>query len=332
MTFRTHWPKAGLWCAASMIRTSNGLVPSSLKATVSNPPDFPYSLTTPPAIGQNQLQAQLIMLQSEVIMILQEAILSGRVRDMNRLYNASELAREGSLNALRDQYQRTLQAAPLRPGAVRRVSSTPLLAPSRRAAGRVRGPPPPGTKPSRARTEHRTLDPSEDGEGLDGPGPGAGGDSTSGTKVMLLDDSSPLFCRYALELQRTSEPLEARFRPGGPLACPACGTRVEVQFGRSWRVSRQVLPDRAAGRRFDYESAVEERTYLLGNRFVVKCHREQAGFACVLCARYRDKDTVCATADGLVKHVWRIHEVDEYEDDVDIREVETVGERAGMRH
>jgi hypothetical protein len=282
------------------------------------------------AVGQNQLQAQLIMLQSEVIMMLQEGILSGRVRDMNRLYNASELAREGSLNALRGQYQRMLQAAPLRPGLIRRASSTPSLAPSRRA-GAGREPPRPGAEPSRSPADRAaTAHPSEGGRGPREPGPGAGGDSTSGTKVMLLDDAAPLFCLYALDLQRTSEPLEARFRPGGPLACPACGTRVEVRFGRSWRVSREVLREGADGRRLE-DAAVEERTYLLGNRFVVKCHREQAGFACVLCARYRDKDTVCATAEGLVKHVWRSHEVGEYEDDVDIREVGLVMDRTSKR-
>ena len=221
----------------------------------------------------------------------------------------------------------------MRPGPLRRVSSTPSLAPSRRVGFNREPPPPPGAETVAGRGGSRGdgAHPSEGGRGPREPGPGAGGDSTSGTKVMLLDDAAPLFCRYALDLQRTSEPLEERFRPGGPLACPACGTRVEVRFGRSWRVSREVLREGADERRLE-DAAVEERTYLLGNRFVVKCHREQAGFACVLCARYRDKDTVCATADGLVKHVWRSHEVGEYEDDVDIREVGLDMERTSKRY
>jgi hypothetical protein len=272
------------------------------------------------------------MLQSEVIAMLQEALLSGRVRDMNRLYNASELAREGSLSALRDQYQRALLAAPPRrpPGSVRRVSSTPSLALAQRRRDPP-PPPPPVTKPVRGPTGAAMADQSDDsGEGHGTSGATAA--STSGTKVMLLDDTAPLFCRYALDLQRTGEPLEARFRPGGPLACPACGTRVEVRFGRSWRVTRAVVVGRGRQRDEGGGVAVEERTYMLGNRFVLKCHREQAGFACVLCARNRDADTVCATADGLVKHVWRSHEVGEYEDDVDIREVGVVRERASKRH
>lgn len=313
------------------------------------------------AIGQNQLQSQLIMLQSEVIMMLQEGIMSGRIRDVNRLYNASELAREGSINALRDQYQRMMQAAPPRrpPGSVRRISSTPTLAshggrqqreppppgtrPPRRGTERMEAyprdegegvaePPPPGTRPARSRTERVTAYPSEDGEGVDEAGPGTigGVDETSGTKVMLMDDSGPLFCRYALDLQHSSEPLEARFRRGGPLACPECGTRVGVQFGRAWRITREMLRERRVGERFEDEVA-EERTYLLSNRFVVKCHREQAGFACVLCSRYRYRDTVCPTAEGLVKHVWQQHEAAEYEDEVDIRDVGLTKERTSKR-
>jgi hypothetical protein len=293
-----------------------------------------FCLLTTPAIGQNQLQNQLIMLQSEVIAMLHEGLLSGRIRDINRLYNASELAREGSLGALRDQHQRMLQAAPLRrpPGFVRRASSTPSLAPpwSRRQ------PPPPaaGTKPARSRTERAEAFPSNASDDGYESGPGTGAGSTSGTKAMLLagdDAAAPLFCRYALDLQRTGEPLDARFRAGGPQACPECGTRVEVQPGRAWRITRDVLSERALGQRFEAE-AVEERTYLLGNRFVVKCHREGAGFACVLCSAYRHRDTVCATAEGLVRHVWREHQVGEYEGDVDIREVCVARERTSKRY
>ena len=66
------------------------------------------------------------------------------------------------------------------------------------------------------------------------------------------------------------------------------------------------------------EERIEERTYLLSNRFVVKCHRERVGFACVLCARYRERDTIVGSVQGLVRHVWQKHNVEEYEMEPDI--------------
>ncbi len=80
-------------------------------------------------IAQTQLQSQIITLQSTVIKILEEALYTGQIPDIKRLLNASEFAREGSVRALRDQYQRMLQATPAkRPiGPVRRISSTPTL-------------------------------------------------------------------------------------------------------------------------------------------------------------------------------------------------------------
>ncbi|KAI0016753.1 hypothetical protein F4780DRAFT_665993 [Xylariomycetidae sp. FL0641] len=67
-------------------------------------------------ITENQLQAQIIALQQTVINVLQEALANDRTisrADMQRLMLASQAAREGSLDALRQQYQRlSLNAAP----------------------------------------------------------------------------------------------------------------------------------------------------------------------------------------------------------------------------
>ncbi|KAG7288417.1 hypothetical protein NEMBOFW57_004767 [Staphylotrichum longicolle] len=57
-------------------------------------------------IAQTQIQSQIILLQGSVIKLLEEALLTGSLPDINRLYNTSEFAREGSIRALRDQYQR----------------------------------------------------------------------------------------------------------------------------------------------------------------------------------------------------------------------------------
>ncbi|KAI1487529.1 hypothetical protein F5X96DRAFT_649458 [Biscogniauxia mediterranea] len=62
-------------------------------------------------ITENQLQAQILALQQTVISVLQDALLNNRTitrHDMQRLILASKTAREGSLDALRQQYQRLL--------------------------------------------------------------------------------------------------------------------------------------------------------------------------------------------------------------------------------
>ncbi|KAI8627779.1 hypothetical protein F5Y19DRAFT_441322 [Xylariaceae sp. FL1651] len=68
-------------------------------------------------ITENQLQAQIITLQQTVIDVLQEALLnrtSLSCTDVQKLISASAAARNSSLGALREQYQRLSLAAPLR--------------------------------------------------------------------------------------------------------------------------------------------------------------------------------------------------------------------------
>ena len=92
------------------------------------------------------------------------------------------------------------------------------------------------------------------------------------------------------------------------------------------------LPEEAKLESDACDEVVEERTFLLGNRFAIKCHREKAGFACVLCYRYRDRDTICESINGLVKHIWQKHDIAEYESDKDIREVSMVEERTSTKY
>ncbi|KAK4211322.1 hypothetical protein QBC37DRAFT_442189 [Rhypophila decipiens] len=276
-------------------------------------------------IAQNQLQAQVITMQSTVIKILQEALLTGDPPDMAKLYNASELARIGSIRALRDQAQRLQSSHPrhqgLRPadrgrpvGLIRRTSSTPSLRSS--------------ITNTSTTTDTSTIskDPEEE-----------------------YQKSGPLFCLYAKDLQQNPHMRldEALFFPSSP-GCPACGgcipanTARQVTVGGGHIIDKEVVVTERVTRRGSMAVTVggapapvtelvkrfEDRAYLLTPRFVAKCHRPGAergsngkGYACYLCFRNRERDTLLRTVRGLVGHVRDKHDVGEYEDEVDIRRV-----------
>jgi hypothetical protein len=287
------------------------------------------------AITQNQLQGQIITLQSTVISILEDALYTGRIADINKLYNASELARDGSIAALQQQYQRMLEAAALRPGMrpqfLRRTSSTPTM---KQLPAPTRGRPGPNSnsKPNETKVEVKFK---ESKTFPDRASYRASSEvrevhhddiDTAATAVATSAFSSegPLFCRYAVSLQDSVRaPLDTAFTPGSSNRCPECSAYVAVERGRAWKIVKEVVHEVLSTARYDKEQ-IEERTYLLSNRFVIKCHRERVGFACVLCARFRDRDTIVASAQGLVKHVWRRHNVEEYEAEPDIKEIEYV--------
>jgi len=276
-------------------------------------------------IAQNQLQSQVIMLQGTVIGLLEDALYTGRISDISKLYNASEFAREGSLSALQGQYQRMLQAGPIprhrAPGLARRISSSPSMrtqGPAPTVARSERGPASRAAPAQSEKVKVKEIDVESDKSKVG---------STSGAAVAEFDSSGPLFCNYSYDLHKTGQPLDICFSKGGACACPMCGTRISVEEGRAWKIVKEIVHDRIVTPEYDDE-VIEERTYLISNRFVVKCHREKAGFACILCYRHRDRDTLCETANGLVKHVWSKHDVAEYEsEEPDIREVSMLSER-----
>lgn len=243
-------------------------------------------------LAQTQLQSQIITLQSTVITLLEQALITGQPPDLTRLRNASEFAREGSVRALRDQYQRLLQAAPLqRPmGMVRRISSTPDMrmgsggGSAASLVGRGRSPP---------------------------------------RKALTFNRSGPLFCRLAEDLQRSDRPLGRRVLENG---CPDCGAlvRMDDDDGRPWLVVKEVVKDRVSrpvDEGMEVVEYVEERRYEVTERFLMKCHREGRGFACWLCYRSREEDTLCKGVDGLVRHLGEEHGVKEMEREVDLRDV-----------
>ncbi|VBB75006.1 Putative protein of unknown function [Podospora comata] len=271
-------------------------------------------------VAQTQLQSQIIVLQSTVIKLLEEALLTGQPPDLSRLYNTSEFAREGSIRALQDQYQRFLQSAPIprrgpRPGApIRRTSSTPSLR---------------GDAASEAGWDHppvrKALPPAAAANLYHD-------DIRSGT-----NRKGPLFCPYAVDLQHSPSPTLVH------VTCPACGTLLEnPPAGRderegcqsSWRIEKEVvIRDRdrdwerrgrssSRGSRYgDKDEKVDTKSFILTPRFVAKCHRPDSGYACYLCLCHRDRDTLCKTEETLVSHVAGKHSIAEYKQDRDIKEM-----------
>ncbi|KAK3328680.1 hypothetical protein B0T19DRAFT_197008 [Cercophora scortea] len=259
-------------------------------------------------IAQTQLQSQVITLQSTVIALLQDALFTDRPIDMAKLYEASELAREGTIQALRDQHQRLIGSQPTpplqqqkqltlpsrtrRPPTLRRSSSTPTISLS---------------------TASTTT-------------------TSTSTPSSLTRRGSPttavaprLFCPYASHLQETpSSPI--------PATCPTCSTPLILQttHGRQqWKidkdvtVSQRVIKSRDPTQLDELVKTVEARSYLLTSRFMAKCHRPgpDGGYACVLCARYRERDTVCRFAESLARHVAERHAAEEVMGDSDVRDV-----------
>ncbi|KAK0609501.1 hypothetical protein B0T17DRAFT_512602 [Bombardia bombarda] len=275
-------------------------------------------------LAQTQLQGQVITLQGSVIKLLEEALFSGNPIDINKLYNASEFAREGSIRALRDQYQRLQQALPVqrRPiGPVRRISSTPTL----RAAAAPSSTTGTTSTDSMASTSSISSDLGWSSSARTSTG------RPPQTKALALafHKGGPLFCPYAEDLQRARRPTDVN-----PDPCPACGAMLGIttEAGhRSWKIDKEVVvrerrisrggPSHHPGAPDEFVKRFEDRTYLLTTRFLVKCHREGAGYACYLCFKHRERDTLCKGVESLVGHVSDKHSIREYESDPDIRDV-----------
>ncbi|EFX02276.1 hypothetical protein CMQ_2325 [Grosmannia clavigera kw1407] len=294
------------------------------------------------ATARLQLQALLIDLQSSVIQQLQEALdrrsyrrsssnpRGGRVDDRygfssERLAEAADRARNGSIRALREQHQRLLEdSTPHRP------------------------------------LSHHSNDYLEYADGREDTG---------------------LFCPYALQLQRNPRTPMDLDLDGDDTAisdttaafCPSCAGRLEISPDYAWKIQKSVVvgqrfdrddDDRDAGRNHHRRGAsmhshsvvddVEDRVFVLSNRFVVKCHQtakvvedhesRHAGFsmlkpsyACCLCeerGRYSGRGrssssrvAVCSNMTNLVDHVCDEHSIKELMADPDIHEVEPRRER-----
>jgi predicted metalloprotease len=98
---------------------------------------------------------------------------------------------------------------------------------------------------------------------------------------------------------------------------------IDIEAGGSWRINKEVVRERILKRnRYNEEELVETvegRGYLVNNRFIVKCHREGGGYACYLCFRNRETDTMCETMEMLINHVCKKHDITEYDCELDIK-------------
>ncbi|KAM0420969.1 hypothetical protein ACHAPT_011212 [Fusarium lateritium] len=238
-------------------------------------------------ITENQLQAQVIALQQTVINVLQDAVYHGRRLDrvdMAQLIAASNAARDGSLGALREQRQRLLMA-----------TERPMPPPSPQKAL----PPQKAFPPQKALPPPKSLPP-------------ASSRSRSRASTVVRSEPDPLYCIYSIDLQCDKNMrLASTFAPGGSCQCPACGTRLGVESDDCWAIrkptTRWISID-------GYEREIEEDLeFIVNQRFVVKCHTPDGDFACVLCTKFRDGDVLCASADALINHVGRSHDVAELE-------------------
>jgi len=95
--------------------------------------------------------------------------------------------------------------------------------------------------------------------------------------------------------------------------CPFCHAHIFMRPGKAWEIITDGCKENGGHKR---------RVFLVNNRFVVKCHREGAGFACVLCARFRESDTVCREVGALMEHLWKDHTAEELEKDDDVFEID----------
>lgn len=336
-------------------------------------------------IAQNELQAQIIDLQASVIRLLQEALETGSMPDPAALYAAAGRARNGSIRALQDQYQRILTAAPLLgelgnayggERSRRRLRASSLASGTLRNDGRDWG-----TAVNSDRERDRDRDRTRDQRSRSQVG---GGSSRRSAKYTL--EPPPLFCRYATELQQDSQrPLDVG---GGSrdrgrdrdrdddncdnLTCPACMGQFSIDQKRSWKMQKPVVvgerieeivdrnerPASEVDGRDDSDSAdegklvttrrrnvielVQDRRFVVSNRFIIKCHRpaiydigpgdggSERGYllpptyACCLCDRFESigsgKVTLCGSMTRLVSHLCEKHTVAELLSDPDISE------------
>ncbi|RYP04491.1 hypothetical protein DL764_004430 [Monosporascus ibericus] len=242
------------------------------------------------AATENRLQAQIIALQQTVIDVLQAALYDGRQlthADVARLVAASDAARDGSLDALRQQRQRLMATeAPL-----------PRL-------------PPPSSQRSLSPPANRrpvaTL-PAPDDElfcrySLD----------------LQYARNKPLASSFAPGGDCRCPACGVRLAEARPDDFWAITKRVVVKSHDDGTSSGGGSYDKHGQRR--QEVIEEEREFHLGQRFVVKCHTPDGEFACVLCNRHRGADALCRSVETLVNHVGRRHDVAELEREVDLLE------------
>ncbi|RYP42290.1 hypothetical protein DL768_010378 [Monosporascus sp. mg162] len=242
------------------------------------------------AATENRLQAQIIALQQTVIDVLQAALYDGRQlthADVARLVAASNAARDGSLDALRQQRQRLM------------VTEAPL----------PRLPPP---------SPRRSFSPPANRRPVVAlPAPGDELFCRYSLDLQYVRNK-PLASSFAPGGDCRCPACGVQLVAARPDDFWAITKRVVVKPHDDGTSSGAGSYDTHWQRR--QEVIEEEREFHLGQRFVVKCHTPDGEFACVLCNRHRDADALCRSVEALVNHVGRRHDVAELEREVDLFE------------
>ncbi|CAG9955813.1 unnamed protein product [Clonostachys rosea f. rosea IK726] len=288
---------------------------------------------------ENKLQAQVITLQQTVINVLQDALESGRKlnrADKAKLIAASDAAREGSLDALRQQRQRLALAAPEEMPRQLQLTQGP---PSRSSKSSVRSPVQPSIRSPVQPSIRSPVQPSirSPVQPLVGPPaqPSVRSPVSSSRRSSVASsvrsvapssvkpsvvESDPLYCWYSLDLQYSQhKPLAINFAPRNDCRCPDCGVRVDVESDDRWVIEKRTSPPPSPD---GYRERRQGRIEFVANaRFVIKCHTHHGDFACVLCRKHRESDMLCPTADTLIDHVSKEHSISELMKEPDIEAV-----------
>jgi hypothetical protein len=133
---------------------------------------------------------------------------------------------------------------------------------------------------------------------------------TGPTSYGMKSEPHDLHCLYAIDLQRhPSQQLADSITSGSKPYCPHCKHTLHLSPGKAWEVCKN-------------EDGYE-RVFQVSNRFVVKCHRDGADgqYACVLCSRHAQVNTVCGDVKALIKHIWEDHGIAQLKHEEDITEV-----------
>lgn len=147
---------------------------------------------------------------------------------------------------------------------------------------------------------------------------------TGPTSYGMKSAPHELYCLYAIDLQRHRDQQLASSITSDPVpCCPHCKRTMHLSPGKAWEVRK--------------EDAGYERCFQVSNRFVVKCHRDNADgqYTCVLCSQHADVDTVCGDVKALIKHIWEDHSIGELKHEEDITEVVELVDRrrdSGLGH
>lgn len=299
--------------------------------TVRLPAILVITCSQPPVIARNQLQSQIIALQQTLLHIYEDIILNTDLPrhppsfHLRQLARTARAARSASVEALATQYQRMLPCTESReplalPGSFPAspiTNSHETVVQGLRSSTQSQGC---GSDTGSVPTVIVARRPTSPNSKPEARAKWSSNTSTSTKSVKCTSAlrpsptpspvSSGLFCVYARDLQSSpSLSLPDNFKAGGDNRCPSCHTHIPSRPNKAWEMVKT-----------DEKRKGVERTFLVGARFMVKCHRKGGGFACSLCSEYRVSDTVCSEVRALVEHLWKEHSCAELELDENIGE------------